>query len=402
MRGILKKLLCGVLVFLYAASFVMLAYTSVNAESVTEKSGNSVETDNDGDTENAEYGLSVDDYDFSEIDEIMKKYSYDRENTDFESLVKSIAESDYSQTGIINVVIKNFLAVFGENTDTVIKIIMLSLLSAGINFIIPSFNKKQVSDISEIMLYTGLVVIVSGFFYSSCVECVNAIDAGLKIYKAVIPAFLSAVTFMTGSVTSGVYYEMMLLMITVVNIIFKNVLLGLIKVDFMLIVADAFTKSERFSNICKFIPPVIKWTCRIVITLFSGAGWIKGMITPVKESAKKKAVYKVLKVLPGIGDSAETVSFTIFSAGSVIKNAIGIGGVILIISAVSLPVIKLLSFTVILKFTAAAVQPVADKKFANILDASGTVTGLMTLLVVMSACLFILFTAIVCTVTNNS
>ena len=48
----------------------------------------------------------------SEIDEIMKKYSYDRENTDFESLVKSIAESDYSQTGIINVVIKNFLAVF--------------------------------------------------------------------------------------------------------------------------------------------------------------------------------------------------------------------------------------------------------------------------------------------------
>lgn len=101
MRGILKKLLCGVLVFLYAASFVMLAYTSVNAESVTEKSGNPVETDNDGDTENAEYGLSVDDYDFSEIDEIMKKYSYDRENTDFESLVKSIAESDYSQTGII-------------------------------------------------------------------------------------------------------------------------------------------------------------------------------------------------------------------------------------------------------------------------------------------------------------
>ena len=69
------------------------------------------------------------------------------------------------------------------------------------------------------------------------------------------------------------------------------------------------------------------------------------MITPVKESAKKKAVYKVLKVLPGIGDSAETVSFTIFSAGSVIKNAIGIGGVILIISAVSLPVIKLLSIT---------------------------------------------------------
>lgn len=68
MRGILKKLLCGVLVFLCAASFVMLVYTSVNAESVTEKSGNSVETDNDGDTEKAEYGLSVDDYDFSEID----------------------------------------------------------------------------------------------------------------------------------------------------------------------------------------------------------------------------------------------------------------------------------------------------------------------------------------------
>ena len=59
MRGILKKILFGMLVFLYAASFVMLAYTSVNAESVTEKSGNSVETDNYGDTENYEYGLSV-------------------------------------------------------------------------------------------------------------------------------------------------------------------------------------------------------------------------------------------------------------------------------------------------------------------------------------------------------
>ena len=76
--------------------------------------------------------------------------------------------------------------------------------------------------------------------------------------------------------------------------------------------------------------------------------------------------------------------------------------VILIISAVSLPVIKLLSFTVILKFTAAAVQPVADKKFANILDASGNGDWSYDALVVMSACLFILFTAIVCTVTNNS
>lgn len=64
MRGILKKLWCGVLVFLYAASFVMLTYTSVNAESVTEKSRNSVETDNDGDTENAEYGYSVDELRF--------------------------------------------------------------------------------------------------------------------------------------------------------------------------------------------------------------------------------------------------------------------------------------------------------------------------------------------------
>ncbi len=86
---------------------------------------------------------------------------------------------------LINVVIKNFLAVFQENTDTVIKIIMLSLLSAGINLLFRHLIKNQVSDISEIMLYTGLVVIVSGFFYSSCVECVNAIDAGLKIYKAV-------------------------------------------------------------------------------------------------------------------------------------------------------------------------------------------------------------------------
>lgn len=344
--------------------------------------------------------VSLDDFDFSDMEAVVGEYSDVFEGVSFKTLVKNIINNDFSEKGILNILLNTFVSAFQQNRALIMKIILLAVFSAGLNLVLPAFNQKQVSDISQIILYIALTTILAGFFYSAGKVCSDALEGCLRIYKAIIPAFLSAVTLVTGSITSGVYYEIILMMITVVNLVFKNGLLGLIRIDFMLTIADSFTSGGRFTKICSLIPTVVKWTCRAVLTVFSGVSCIKGMIVPLSDTVKKRVAFKALKIIPGVGDSVETVSSALLSAGAVIKNGIGIAGMVVMIAAVGVPIIELASMTVILKVVAAVIEPAADKKFVNVVDSASTVIGLMTLIVLMSACLFILLVAIICMVTN--
>lgn len=403
MRRILifiSALICCVMLCSADTAGIGKVFAADGSETVNEADNSGTDSAGDVQNEQSSSSITLDDFDFSDMEEVVGEYSDIFGDLNFKSLVNNIINNDFSEKGILNIILNTFVSAFQQNRTLIMKIILLAVFSAGLNLILPAFNQKQVSDISQIILYIALTTILAVFFYSAGKVCSDALESCLRIYKAIIPAFLSAVTLVTGSITSGVYYEIILMMITVVNIVFKNVLLGLVRIDFMLTIADSFTSAGRFTKICSLIPTVVKWTCRAVLTVFSGVSCIKGMIVPLSDTVKKRVAFKALKIIPGVGDSVETVSSALLSAGTIIKNGIGIAGMAVMIAVVGMPVIKLTSMTVILKIIAAVIEPVADKKFVNVVDAASTVIGLMTLIVLMSACLFVLLVAIICMVTN--
>lgn len=357
------------------------------------------------DEKNAEKGSDdyieeyLGEYDFGEVDNELKK------NSDFsityKELIQNIINGDKTSEsgamGIFNGLFTNFIK---SNKAALLQIIMLAILSALINGFAPSFNKNQISDTAKIIISISLITILLASFAYSCNICADAVKNCIDMYKAIIPVFFSAVTFAQGNISSGVYYEIVLMMITVVNMIFGNILIYLQKIYVLFKMSDSVTGEEHFSKAAEIIPLIVKWTCRAALFIFSGMAGVKSLFVPMNETVKKNILIKSLQAIPGIGGSVEVVAKTIVGAGTIIKNAIGVAAIVVLLVICSIPVIKLVVLTCLYKITAAAIEPVADKKIVEAVNSISIAIGSLAQITLITVSLFVLMLGIICISTN--
>lgn len=64
------------------------------------------------------------------------------------------------------------------------------------------------------------------------------------------------------------------------------------------------------------------------------------------------------------GDAVDTV----IGCSSILKNAVGIVGIIIVIGICILPIVKLLILMVMYKITAAIAEPIADAKIVGVIE----------------------------------
>lgn len=341
----------------------------------------------------------VNPYDYSEIDSAVYKYS--DYTLSFQEIIDSISgENGISKEGILSAVSVSFRQVVTGSKTAMVQIIMLALFSAAINCFGPTFNQGQISDTAQMILSISLTAVLIASFYTACTISEDILNSCIAIYKAIVPVFFSAVAFASGNATAAVYYEIILMMITTVNIFFKNVLLRMDKIYILFSMADAVTKEDRFTKASELMIQLMKWSCKTAILVFTGLGGLKGMIVPMADTYKKNMVYKAFQTLPGVGGSIETVSQTVLGAANIIKNGIGTAAIVVLLVVCFVPVFKLVTLSVLFKVTAAVIEPISDKRIVKAVNSLGTAVGMLILIVMVAVSLFMLLSAMIVMLTN--
>ena len=193
MRRILifiSALICCVMLCGTDTADTVKVFAADGSETVNEADNSGTDSAGDAQNEQSSSSITLDDFDFSDMEEVVGEYSDIFGDLNFKSLVNNIINNDFSEKGILNIILNTFVSAFQQNRTLIMKIILLAVFSAGLNLILPAFNQKQVSDISQIILYIALTTILAGFFYSAGKVCSDALESCLRIYKAIIPACL--------------------------------------------------------------------------------------------------------------------------------------------------------------------------------------------------------------------
>ena len=73
-------------------------------------------------------------------------------------------------------------------------------------------------------------------------------------------------------------------------------------------------------------------------------------------------------MIPGVGNAFGTVGEIFISSGMLIKNSIGIGGVLVMLFLAINPFVKIAVMTICYKAIAAMAEPVADKRMSGCLN----------------------------------
>ena len=98
-----------------------------------------------------------------------------------------------------------------------------------------------------------------------------------------------------------------------------------------------------------------------------------------------------------LGDGVDSI----LGCGVILKNAVGIVGVIIIIGICLLPIVKLTAFTIMYSLASAVVEPLADSKIVKLLDEMSDVFKLLLAIICSVSALLIIGITLVIKISNS-
>ena len=145
------------------------------------------------------------------------------------------------------------------------------------------------------------------------------------------------------------------------------------------------------------------WILGIILTVFSCVLSIEGTLSSsVDGLTGKTAKAAVSSFIPIVGKILGDTVDSVIGCGNILKNSVGIIGVIIISCIVLVPMVKILILWFSFKMTAAVCEVVADDRIIKLLDQIADGYKIMLAILVSISVMFIIGITIVLKITNSA
>ena len=202
----------------------------------------------------------------------------------------------------------------------------------------------------------------------------------------------------TGSIaTTSLLEPIILFAINFIANLIKNILIPIVLIIVVFSIISKISDRVQLEKISKFLKSGVVWFLGIVLTIFVGVVSLEGTLSSsVDGVTAKTAKAAVSSVIPVVGKVLGDVVDSVLGCGVILKNAVGVVGVIVIIGICILPVLKIATLSIMYSLASAVVQPVADDKIVKLLDEmSGVFKLLLAILCSLSVILIIGVTLVI-------
>jgi stage III sporulation protein AE len=207
----------------------------------------------------------------------------------------------------------------------------------------------------------------------------------------------------TGSkVSASVYSPQTILLSGIITNVFLNVILPLNIVMTVINATSSLSGNNNLNSFNEFITSLIKWIIGISFTVFAIFITTQGLTSATFDGASIKAAkYAISNSIPIVGGFLKD-GFDVMIAGSIlIKNSLGIIGIILVFTIIFAPIVKILVLSLILKLTNALIETFYNGKMTSLIKNSSKCISYFNISILISG--FMLFITILITIiTANS
>lgn len=333
------------------------------------------------------YAVSNDDIQ-NELNDNINNQLNDIDFTQLESLVNNLDNSSkqlFSNNSFISLVKKfingnnsdlysNFLtfaiSIFFENLINVIPYFSIIIIISVLYSLIGQFssNNKSTSNIIHIVCFSSIVVVVLKIVISVMGESSNTIFLLEKQMEVIFPILLTLINAIGGVVTSTTFQPILAILSVIITKVFTTILMPIFVFSIVFGIVGNISKNIKMEKFSKFFQSLFVWIIGIVFTIFIAFLTIQGLTASGIDSISlKTAKYAIKSYIPILGSYLSDGVSLILASSMLIKNAIGATGLIILISTIFLPVIKIIIIMLLLKLTSSIIESLSDEKISNFL-----------------------------------
>lgn len=340
-------------------------------------------------------------FDFTEIDDSLKKIFPD-EKMSFQELVSSLIDGGGEGAGkLVFEFIKDQLGYeFRYNRQNLAYMLLIAVIAAVFTNFSNAFQNKQVSEISFYVLYMLLITMCLNAFRIAMAGIEGHLEILLDFMRVLCPSYFLAVAIASGSSSSLIFYNIVLFLIYIVEVLILKFLLPIVNIYIMVQVMNYLAGEEYLSQFAELLKKLVAWILKTLVTCVIGINLIQGMLAPAIDALKRSALTKAAEAIPGIGNAIGGVTDVVLGTAVLIKNGIGMAGAAILIAVCAVPILQMAVMTLMYKLAAALVQPVSDKRITGCISSVSEGYELLVKVVFSTGVLFLLTIAVVTATTT--
>ncbi len=289
---------------------------------------------------------------------------------------------------------------FSQEKKKLSFLLAVSVAGGMISALAGIFKSPQARDAGFYLLYLLMFSVLSITFIELAALVGQVFSYLLQFMKVLLPAYFLSIAFCTGARTSYVFYETMLLIITIVELVMLRFVLPAVRVYFVLGMVDQIAEKPFLTKFLALLEKAVRQGIRAVFLVVLSIQGIEAMLAPFVDSAARSVVLKAVGAIPGLGSGAAFVTEALLKSGMLLKNAIGLAGILAILFLCAYPMGKLLFYTNVYYVLSAVTEAVSESRLLACMECSAHAAGMLLYALCAGVLLFLLTIGITLAATN--
>ena len=311
--------------------------------------------------------LELPDYlELSDLEEKLRGMT-DFSDLSFSDLVLELLQGKLPSgiSGLWGEVWRLLFSYLGGQKQLAVQILLIALFSAVCTNFIRVFENSQIADISFYMMYLLIGTLLIGAFAEMQALTVNTLKSLFQFVTMLLPAYVVTIVFSAGSVSALGFYELTLLSVHILQLLFIKMVLPLIQIYVVFLFFNQLTQEDLFSQASEFLKTLLEWILKTTTAILVGLQTIQCLVAPAVDTLKNSTAHRIVKALPGVGGLMDSAAETVAGSALVIKNAVGVAGMIVVLLICLLPFLKLGLSVLLFRLLCALLQPISEKRMVD-------------------------------------
>ena len=336
----------------------------------------------------------LDKIDFSSLNDFFATISNNQ--IDFYSVISSMlnGEIDSNVSGFFSYIIKILFSNVLKCIPTFLSILAISILCSIITNLRSSFFNDEIAELINFIGLLCVILLISSEIISFYNSTKIVIENITKTCEIISPIILTLMVASGGSVSATLYKPAVVFFSTgILNIILK-VIMPLMIFYVVFSILNNLSKDYKFNRFAEFITSLIKWILGIMATIFGIFLTVKGISSASFDGISMKiAKYTISNSVPIVGGFIKDGFDIVVAGSSLIKNALGVGGLISLFFIIITPLSSMIIFSLLFKLVSGIIEPfetgqisslcVSFSKFISYLIICILIVGLMFFIIIL-------------------
>lgn len=281
------------------------------------------------------------------------------------------------------------------------KILAITLISTILINLQNAFEESSISQFANYITYILISILVLTSFNGIMDMAKLSLNRMVNFMQFLLPLLLSFMVIAGGPGARIVFHPLILASVNLVGLIIKSVIFPLIYFSFIVSLLSSLTKRGDLKKLSELGRQIIIFIISGAFTLFMGILTIYGISTKIDGLSIRTAKFAVDRFVPVVGGFLSEAMDTVIGSSTILKNGMGIVGLLLLVLIILNPIIKVTVFLFTYKVTAALIEPISTGGISDFFEEiSKTLLMVLISMVSIGIMFFITMTIVVDTGNN--